>query len=933
MRWKLCPVAALAVVACWCLPHAVARPPHKRAMADYYGPTLAKKLNDCRLCHVATPSPPTPLPQEGGGEDVQEKPHNAFGARIKAVRNELRTAGKKTGIAERLQAVADEDSDGDGVANLVEILTGHYPGEADDKPAAEELQKAAGLLAAFRKAKSAYPWTPFEVVKRPGVPQFKDSGWGRNPIDAFIAAEHEARGLKPRPEAPKHVLLRRIYLDLIGLPPTPEELHAFLQDASPDAYEKVVDRLLADPRYGERWGRHWMDVWRYSDWAGYGQEVRDSQPHVWRWRDWIIESLNQDKGYDRMILEMLAGDELAPEDANTVRATGYLVRNYKRYGREKWMQDVVDHTFQGFLGVTLGCAKCHNHMYDPILQKEYYQVRAVFEPHKVRIDRLPGQLDTTKDGLARAFDAEPDAKTFRFLRGDDRQPDKEHPLSPGVPEALGGLFPEITPVNLPPSAYAPEKRAFVVADLLKDREEKAKKTREALPAAQRAAAAETLGALHDEPLRAIAKLAAARRAQDRLALAELDASLNETKHWALVALLRAEKLEDAGKKDSEDWRIAATAALEAQRKAALLEARRNVRAAQLALRVNPKNQAEMKKLAEGEKALAKAEIDAQLPPSTAYTQRAAQTYPTTSTGRRLAFARWIADKENPLTARVAVNHIWLRHVGQPIVPSVFDFGRSGQPASHPALLDWLAAELMEPEHKPEIRNPETAAWSMKHLHRLIVASSTYRQASTPDSSMLAIDPDNRFYWRMSPRRLEAESVRDSILYVAGKLDRTMGGPDIDHQQGLTNARRSIYFRTAPEKQMEFLRIFDGPSVTECYRRNESVLPQQALALANSELTLRNARLLARSLSAKIGADATAFTRAAFEQVLSRSPTAEELAECVSFLREQAERFQKSQNASNGAGEDGRTPAADPALRARENLVHVLLNHHDFVTIR
>src|SRR5213078_545323 len=178
----------------------------------------------------------------------------------------------------------------------------------------------------------------FKPPVRPVVPQVKNSSWVRNPIDALVAAEHEKHGLTPRPEAAKHVLLRRVYVDLIGLPPTREELHAFLSDASPDAYEKVVDRLLAFPLYGERWGRHWMDVWRYADGAGFGAQVRDSQPHIWHWRDWIVESLNADKGYDRMVVEMLAADELTPEDTSNLRATGYLVRNYKLLSREKWLQ-------------------------------------------------------------------------------------------------------------------------------------------------------------------------------------------------------------------------------------------------------------------------------------------------------------------------------------------------------------------------------------------------------------------------------------------------------------------------------------------------------------------------------------------------------------------------------------------------------------------
>jgi hypothetical protein len=224
---------------------------------------------------------------------------------------------------------------------------------------------------------------------------------------------------------------------------------------------------LESPHYGERWGRHWMDIWRYSDWAGYGAEVRDSQPHIWRWRDWIVESLNEDKGYDRMVQEMLAADELASTDEKALRATGYLVRNYKMLSREKWMQDTVEHTAMAFLGITLGCARCHDHMYDPLLQKEYYQVRAIFEPHQVRLDRIPGQPDTKKDGLPRAYDADLATPTYLFIRGDDRNPDKSKPLPPGVPDSLGGQFGKVDLVLLPLTAHAPDKRPFVIAETQK----------------------------------------------------------------------------------------------------------------------------------------------------------------------------------------------------------------------------------------------------------------------------------------------------------------------------------------------------------------------------------------------------------------------------------------------------------------------------------
>src|SRR5439155_8507949 len=263
-------------------------------------------------------------------------------------------------------------------------------------------------------------------------------------------------------------------------------------------------------------------------------------------------------------------------------------------------------------------------------------------------------------------------------------------------------------------------------------------------------------------------------------------------------------------------------------------------------------------------------------------------------------------KDNPLTARVAVNHIWLRHFGQALVPSVFDFGRNGQPPTHPALLDWLAAEFME------------RGWSMKALHRLIVTSSAYRMDSTPDAADLAADRDNRYLWRMAPRRVEAEVVRDSIFHAAGKLDLTMGGPDLHQLEGLTVPRRSLYFRHAAEKQMEFLQLFDAAAVSECYERKHSIIPQQALALANSELARRQGRLLARDLAVKVGPDGAVFVTAAFEQVLSRPPTAAETAECVAFLRLRGAPVPGGQPAA-AAGADGRTPSSDPALRARESL--------------
>jgi hypothetical protein len=953
---------------------AQATPANKAALEKHFDRFLARDLARCTTCHLPS--------SNKNPESLDDFPHNPFGARLRAVGKQFVAEGKKKDIPARLNLIAREDSDRDGVDNETEILLDHNPGDANDTPTKKELAHAKGKRAEFDKFLASYRWQPFEPVTRPKVPNVggtsptltstKGSGTRRarpsniafpirNPIDAFIAVEHKARGLKPRPEASNEILLRRVYLDLIGLSPTPEELAAFEKDQSPDAYEKVVDGLLADPRHGERWGRHWMDVWRYSDWAGWsgGNQIRDSKPHIWRWRDWIVESLNADKGYDRMLVEMLAADEIAPQDTNVLRATGFLVRNYKMLSREQWLEDTVKHTSQAFLGITVGCAKCHDHMYDPISQPEYYQMRAVFEPHWVRTDRLPGNTNLIELGLPRVFDSDTNPPTYFFVRGDERKPDTNRVMQPGVPKSLGGSL-AIQPVSLPWIAGHPDRREFVYRD--------------ALAAADKAVA----------DARTKLAMAKTNAAGAKLEELELSAKLMEAQREALAAVIKAEQLEDAGQKETGDWQSAATNAVVRQREAAVAEANLKLHQAKLAEAEAGKKSAEAveklalatnevqqvaakkgdsvqarkeavektskaltearKKLAEAEKSLADARTKLKSPADRSFKHRSTDDYPTTSTGRRLAFARWLASTNNPLTARVAANQIWQRHFGQGIVPTPSDFGRNGKAPSHPQLLDWLASELMNPEFrmkndkgKSKSQNPNVAAplsnrdsdlgipsslgirhssfspWSMKHLHRLIVTSSTYRMASTPDEPNTKIDPDNTYLWRMNSRRMEAEVVRDNLLYVGGSLDGAMGGPDIDHKLGLKSKRRSIYLRQAAEKEVEFLKIFDGPAVTECYVRRPTVVPQQALALANSEITLNEARSLAKKVSAETSNDDEAFARRAFERVLARHPTPEELKLCHDFLQGGAEKVNKQ--------------------RARENLVSVLFNHNDFVTVR
>ncbi len=867
---------------------AQATPANKAALVRHFDHFLSKNLQACTTCH---------LPSDKKDPDsLEDFPHNPFGDAVRKAGDKLKSEGKKRDLPARLAMIAAEDSDNDGVNNLTELLLGHNPGDAKDVPTQAELQEAPARRTEFATFLNSYRWQPFEPATRPAVPHVASAV--RNPIDAFVNEQLELHNLKPSSEAPKVLLLRRVYLDLIGLAPTPEEIAAFDQDSSPEAYETVVDRLLTDPRYGQRWARHWMDVWRYSDWAGWsgGNQIRDSQPFIWRWRDWIVESLNSDKGYDRMALEMLAADELCPEDDANLRATGFLVRNYKMLVREQWMEDDVNHTARAFLGLTMHCAKCHDHKFDPLTQEEYYRLRAIFEPHDVRTDPVAGVADKKKDGLVRAYDKDLVAPTAFYIRGDERTPDKARgTIPPGVPAALGGSF-EVKPVQLPRRAAHPDRTKLMRDSLLADSQKSIDE------------AAAKIAAMKDN-----AKISPRQRTEAESALATAHA-----KHDALTVLLRVEESEDAGHKDSADWKTLATETVSAQRKAAVAEVSQNLISIQNAVdearqRIHPATQpsdqplidkatADLKaaeaKIEPAQKVLAAATTALVAPLDAVFKPRPTDDYPVTSTGRRLAFARWLVNAKNPLTARVAANHLWARHFGQGIVPSVDDFGRNGRPATHPALLDWLASELI------------SNGWQMKPIHRLIVTSATYRQASTPDVHALSLDPDDTWLWRFPSRRMEAEIVRDNVLYSANQLDLAQGGPEIDQAQGLTSKRRSLYLRSAPEKEVEFLKIFDGPNTNECYFRRPSVMPQQALALANSQIVLEQSRILSRSLSQKFPPQDD-FIRQAFLKILARPATQEEFTTCTEFL----------------------TSSKSPPERAREDFIVVLFNHNDFVTIR
>jgi mono/diheme cytochrome c family protein len=761
-------------------------------------------------------------------------------------------------------------------------------------------------------------------------PTEEQARWQLNPIDVFVSSEHRKHGLTPQLPADKRVWLRRVSLDLIGLPPTPEEVEVFLSDQSPEAHDRVVTRLLESPQYGERWGRHWMDIWRYSDWWGLGAEVRNSQKHIWHWRDWIVESVNSDKGYDQMLREMLAADELYPNDLDRLRATGYLARQYFIFNRTTWLDETIEHTAKGMLGLTFNCAKCHDHKYDPLLQAEYYKLRAIFEPYQIRTEMVPGQSDYEKDGIPRAFDAHLDIPTYLHVRGDDRNPDKNRVLEPAVPAflSLGGLKLLIEPVALPLEAAQPGLRDSVVKTHRQAAEQQITAARIVLDAAK-VTLGESEKAATASGAPAKPELLPVGQAQLTVTVAEKALKTAEAQLASVEARAAADRAKVA---QAANLSTLALAASKSERVVAATRAEEDLRRAELALLQTAADQKANsdKKLAATKAALEAANkvitaIKAVDIPSEAYmplsgakktqedyqNRNADKPFPTSSSGRRSAFAKWLTDPRNPLPARVAVNHIWMRHMGKPLVSTVFDFGRKGTPPTHPELLDWLACELVEHD------------WSMKHIHRLIVTSQTYRLSSSSAGAAdatLAADPENRLYWRMNPVRMEAQVVRDTLLHLAGDLDLSRGGPSIPVSDE-TSRRRSLYFVHSHNDHQKFLSTFDDASVLDCYRRAESIVPQQALVLENSALATAMATKIAERLAAAHPNSASAdFVRTAFAAILTVEPTSAEQSEMSEILSRMTElaRAKKRPN---------------PEALARINLLQALLNHNDFITVR
>ena len=671
---------------------------------------------------------------------------------------------------------------------------------------------------AVAQAKSAIDWNKarewwsFRPLVAPPVPTVKEKRWPRNDVDRFILARLEKENLKPAADAEKRVLIRRATFDLTGLPPTPNEIEMFLKDKSSYAFAKVVDRLLASPSYGERWGRHWLDVVRYADTAGDNSDFPIPQMH--RYRDWVISAFNRDLPYDQFVREQLAGDLLpgktTAETHERLIATGYIA-NARRFGsrvddypQHLTIEDTLDNLGKAFLGLTINCARCHDHKFDPITAADYYALYGIF--HSTRYP-WPG------------------------IELEQKQRDLVPLVEPGkLAEA------EAARKSYDGEKSRLEKAVQKLKDQLKEIPADGKKEHEAkIKEAEQAAKAHVKKGLPYELAYAVAE----------------------------------------GKK-----------------------------AENVAIQIK------------GDPAK-----PGDVVPRRFLTVLGAQSFPPneSSSGRR-QLAEWIVDDNNPLAARVMANRIWQHHFGKGLVPTPNDFGKQGKPPTHPELLDWLASQFMD------------RSWSVKSMHRLIMLSRTYQLASARDDDAAARDANNELLSSFPRQRLDAESIRDTLLVLGGNLDTSPPAPHPFPPQTewkftqhnpfkavYESKRRSVYLMTQRIQRHPYLAIFDGadPS-TSTAARTTSTTPLQALFLLNDKFVHEQSQAFAARII-KSAKDDPARIQFAYQSALGRSAEKEEVAQCRKFLADVRQRLT-----------DTGTPPADLETESWRAMVRALLRLNEFV---
>lgn len=613
--------------------------------------------------------------------------------------------------------------------------------------------------------------------------------WVRTDIDRFISQKHSELGLSPAPSASAYEFVRRATMDLHGLPPTAEQVRDFASDKRPDALERFIDGLLESPRYGERWAQHWLDLVRYSESDGYNAD--GFRPFVWPYRDWVIKSLNADKPYDQFVREQLAGDETDPDNPEVLIATSYLRMPIYEWNqtdvRNQWdiiLTDVTDTTGELFLGLSFGCARCHNHKFDPILQKDYFRLRSFFAPLQWR------------DDLSLASTAQKDDYNKRQAAWEE--------CTQGIRAEMSKL---VDPL-IASSVKSAKKRFNDEYQEMFD-----KPSDELSPLEKQLA---NIGRRQlDRARKLFDPLKSIKTAEAREKYVALSAELKKFDHLKPAALMEAFVATDVGP-------VAPPTTFKTRR---------------------------------GEQEVAPGFLTL-LDPSEANIVSSGS-----STGRRTALANWITRPDNQLSTRVIVNRVWQYHFGRGLVGSSSDFGKLGETPSHPELLDWLARKFV------------AEGWSLKRLHKEIMLSSVYAQTAhvKPSPEALRLDPGNRFLWRFSPRRLDAEQVRDAMLAASGELDLKEGGVSAE----ANGARRSIYTIKKRNNQNELLKSLDAPAgFSSTAERQSTTTPTQALLLMNGDWTLDRARKFAGRVKS---------VEEAWQVAFGRSPTAPERETAEAFL--------------------------------------------------
>ncbi len=794
-------------------------------------------------------------------------------------------------------------------------------------------------LSCFAGPTNETPWWSLVPINRPAVPVSKKEFATRNAIDFFIATELCKNSLAPSREADRRTLLRRVYFDLTGLPPSPEEIAKFEKNRSPRAYEEVVEKLLASPRHGERWARHWLDAVRFAESNGF--EMNQTRPNAWPYRDYVIRSFNEDKPFDQFVIEQLAGDVVGVDEA-----MGFLVGGpwdqvkspdpvLTANQRVEELHDMVSVSSSTFLGLTVGCARCHNHKFDPIPQTDYFAMKAVFEgvKHGERpMHRVDAELRKNElaEKRARLTAVETELENFEPLAN---------------PQATNEVRSKVNArKNVERFPPVQAKRLRVVISKTSDAEPcideleiyTAGKNSRNIALSTNGTKASASSVYPNSDIHRLEHINDGQYGNSRSWISnergkgwvELEFPEFVTIEKIVWGRDREQRFADRLVLDykievatgSNDWHVVASSSdrekYEANNKSGLDSTRSSNKTALKLLAERAELERRIAELANIPMAYA-GTLDANPEPTYLLyrgeaTQKREEVKPNSlsavpvafgidskgeSSGklsedqqRRLGLAKWIANPGNPLTARVMVNRIWQFHFGEGLVATPSDFGKNGARPSHPELLDWLASEFIN------------HGWSIKHIHRLIVNSATYRQASATRKEGTELDATTKLLWRFPPRRSDAEVIRDSILAVSGKLDLTMGGPGFSFFETNDNYvriyaprrewspdtfRRMIYGTIVRQRTDGVFGVFDCPDAGQIApKRNVSTTPLQALNLLNSSFIMQQADFFAERLQKEAGANFNSQIRRAFALALQREPTREEIVASKKFIRDE-----------------------------------------------